>query len=137
MIKIKMIVRALDHYGNYKADSVGYSAGEKYWDIAKEISDLFNIYDTETEQTENNGQLKVKDILKIIAELDETMETEDILNLPVYIGDDDELNGIHCAWFRQVIDANNEEDADTFELLNECFPYEDVELEKGKAFLIS
>ena len=135
MVKIKMIVRALEHYGNYKADSVGFSAGEKYWDIAKEISDLFNIYELETEQTENNGQLTVKDILKAVAKLDEIMETEDILNLPVYIGDDDELNGIHCAWYSHSIDTNNDEDADFVELINENSG--NNPLKKGKAFLIS
>lgn len=135
MTKIKMIVKALEHCGNYKADSVGYSAGEKYWDIAKEISDLFNIYELEPEQTENNGQLTVKDILKTIAELTETMETEDILNMPIYIGDDDELNGIHCAWYRQTVDTNKEDDADLVELINENSG--NIELKKGKAFLLS
>ena len=135
MVKVKMIVKALEHYGNYKADSVGYSSGEKYWDIAREISDLFNIYGLETEHQESNGQLTVREIIKGIVELTETMETEDILSMPVYIGDDDELNGIHCAWYRQTVDTDNEEDAYLVELINDRSG--NNELEKGKAFLIS
>lgn len=135
MIKIKMIVKALEYYGNRKADTEGYSSGEKYWDIAREISDLFNIYELETEQTENNGQLTVRELIKGIAELTETMETEDILNIPIYIGDDDELNGIHCAWYRQTVDTNKEDDAALVELINENSG--NIELKKGKAILIS
>lgn len=128
-----MIVKALEHFGNYKADTVGYSEGEKYWGIAKEISDLFNTYGL-AEQTEESGQLTVKGILKTIAEFCDILDTEDILNLPVYIGDDDELNGIHCAWYSQPISANNEEDADLVELINENSSNNEL---KGKALLIS
>ena len=41
--------------------------------------------------------------------------------IPVYIGDDDEMNGIHNAWFVDIVDDKmHKEDRDTFvELINE------------------
>ena len=135
MIKIKMIVKALEHYGNYNYNINGYTGAVKYWDLAKEIGELFNIYGLSNDKTkEDIKQLTVKDLLIAIAELENTMETEDILNMPVYIGDDDELNGIHCAWFRQVVSAGNEEEADLVYLIEENIGQNKF---KGKAFLIS
>ena len=81
------------------------------------------------------GQLTVGDILRFIAELQKSgMSTKEIAELPVYLGNDDELNGIHCGWYTNLVDINNEEDADLVELINEdrC----NIEL-KGKAILIS
>ena len=62
------------------------------------------------------------------------MKLKEISSLPVYIGNDDELNGIHCAWYTNFMDAKNPEDADLVELINEdrC----NIKLE-GKAILIS
>ena len=84
-------------------------------------------------------QLTVGDILAIIRELkDGGMSMKEIGALPVYLGDDDELNGIHCAWYTNLVDADDTDDADnvyTVELINEnrC----NIKLEKGKAILIS
>ena len=62
------------------------------------------------------------------------MTTKEIAELPIYIGNDDELNGIHCGWYTNLVDVTNPEDADLVELINEdrC----NIEL-KGKAILIS
>lgn len=62
------------------------------------------------------------------------MSTEDIYKLPIYIGNDDELNGIHTAWFGQVIDVGNGEDTGFVEMINE--DYHNIKL-NGKAILIS
>lgn len=81
------------------------------------------------------NQLTVGAILKFIAELQKAgMSTKEIAALPVYLGRDDELNGIHTGWFTNLVDPDNEDDADFIELINEdrC----NVEL-KGKAILIS
>lgn len=81
------------------------------------------------------NQLTLGDILKFIAELQKAgMSTKEIVSLPVYLGRDDELNGIHTGWFTNLIDPDNEDDADFIELINEdrC----NVEF-KGKAILIS
>ena len=80
-------------------------------------------------------QLTLGDIIRFVKQLkDEGMSLSEIYKLPIYLGDDDELNGIHCGWYTNLVDINNEEDADLVELINEdrC----NIEL-KGKAILIS
>ena len=47
------------------------------------------------------------------------MTEADVKALPIYIGDDDELNGIHCGWNCSIVDADDEYDADVVELINE------------------
>lgn len=83
-------------------------------------------------------QLTLGDILKFIAAMQKAgMSTKEIAALPVYLGDDDELNGIHCGWYTNLVDANDTEDEDnvyTVELINERRG--NIEL-KGKAILIS
>ena len=66
-------------------------------------------------------QLTLGDILEFAEMLKkETFLTEeDIKALPVYIGDDDELNGIHCGWNCSIVDADDECDADIVEMINE------------------
>ena len=81
-------------------------------------------------------QLTVGDLLSHIATCKEQgMTMDEIKALPIYLGDDDELNGIHCAWYTNIVDTNNAEDGDLIELINEdrC----NHKLEKGKAILIS
>lgn len=80
-------------------------------------------------------QLTMNHILAFCAELRaQGMTMEEIKELPIYLGNDDELNGIHCGWCTNLVDINNPEDADLVELINEdrC----NIEL-KGKAILIS
>ena len=80
-------------------------------------------------------QLTMNHILAFCAELrKQGMTMEEIKELPIYLGNDDELNGIHCGWYTNLVDINNEEDANLVELINEdrC----NIEL-KGKAILIS
>ena len=83
-------------------------------------------------------QLTMNHILAFCAELrKQGMTMEEIKALPIYIGDDDELNGIHCGWYTNLVDANDTEDEDnvyTVELINERRG--NIEL-KGKAILIS
>ena len=68
-------------------------------------------------------QLTLGDILEFAEMLKkETFLTEeDIKALPVYIGDDDELNGIHLAWNCTIVDADDEYDADLVEMINENY----------------
>ena len=80
-------------------------------------------------------QLKMDNILAFCSELRERgMTMEDIKALPIYLGNDDELNGIHTAWYTNLVDPNNPEDADFVEMINDdrC----NIKL-KGKAILIS
>jgi hypothetical protein len=66
-------------------------------------------------------QLTINDILYMVKVLKEErgMSMADILKLPVYIGDDDELNGIHCGWECRIIDADDNEDAYFIEMIND------------------
>ena len=80
-------------------------------------------------------QLKMENILAFCSELRaQGMTMEEIKALPVYLGDDDELNGIHCGWYTNLVDPNNPEDEDLVEMINEdrC----NIKL-NGKAILIS
>ena len=81
------------------------------------------------------NQLTLGDILKLVAQLQNMgMGAKAIASLPIYLGRDDELNGIHTGWYVNLIDSDEEEDADLIELINEdrC----NIKLE-GKAILIS
>lgn len=82
-------------------------------------------------------QLTMGEILKLAVALQNNgMTAEEIANLPVYIGNDDELNGIHCAWCTGIVDADkNDENTILVEMINER--HGNYKLEKGKAILIS
>ena len=80
-------------------------------------------------------QLKLGSILKLISDLKtDGMSLEEIANLPVYIGDDDELNGIHCAWYAEQIDPEDENYEPFVEMINEDCGNIKIQ---GKAILIS
>ena len=79
-------------------------------------------------------QLTVEAILNLINFLKEDgMTDEEIKHLKIYIGNDDELNGIHTAWYVNLLD-DSEDNADLIEMINEdAHNYEFP----GKALLIS
>lgn len=84
------------------------------------------------------NQLTVCDILVAIRRLkDSGMSLKEIGELPIYIGDDDELNGIHCGWALDVVDADTDDEDIMYlvDMINEN-GY-NIKLEKGKAILIS
>lgn len=73
-------------------------------------------------------QLKFKNIIDLYYRLGKQYGLDAVLEMPVYLGNDDELNGIHCGWFCEMLDAKNEDDANCIELINEDygnFPLED------------
>lgn len=83
----------------------------------------------------SNGQLTLKDIYDVAATL--LKQGEDISKYPVYLGNDDELNGIHTGWYTNILDANDaeEENQCMIGMINEdCC---NVKFTKGKAILIS
>ena len=56
-------------------------------------------------------QLTINDIFVICAHLRQKgMTIEEIKALPIYLGDDDELNGIHTAWALDFIDSKHPTD---------------------------
>jgi hypothetical protein len=80
-------------------------------------------------------QLKMGQILKLASDLQkEGMILKEIVELPVYIGRDDELNGIHTAWYVEPIKPEEEEYKWMVEMINE--DHCNVKI-KGKAILIS
>lgn len=82
-------------------------------------------------------QLTVADILMCITQLKKLgMNDQELLTLPVYIGDDDELNGIHCAWETNLLDANDQSESGKYvlEMINEDSGNHPL---TGKAILIS
>lgn len=66
-------------------------------------------------------QLTVGDLIDLAKVLifEKGMSLEEVKELPVYIGDDNELNGIHCAGECQILDADDEEDRYYVEMINE------------------
>ena len=80
-------------------------------------------------------QLKIKDVVVFIKALQKAgMTNDEIYELPIYLGDDDELNGVHCAWFTNLVDSNEPEDGSLVEMINE--DSYSIKFE-GKAILIS
>ena len=53
------------------------------------------------------NQLTLGAILNIVNALKEQGMTEkEIKETPIYLGDDDELNGIHTGWYINIVDPN-------------------------------
>ena len=67
--------------------------------------------------------LTVGDVLKAIKKLKEEkgLTDKEISEIPVFIGDDDELNGIHTAWYAQKIEKSNPDDSDLFSMIEDRF----------------
>ena len=83
-------------------------------------------------------QLTVKDLLIALEAFrkDKGMSREELLKLPVYLGRDDELNGIHTAWCVDILDTALETETDEYliEMINEDRTNVPI---NGKAILIS
>lgn len=81
-------------------------------------------------------QLTLGDILRFVKELkDGGMSAKELQSLPIYLGDDDELNGIHCGWYTNLVDTEDKDNVYTVELINDNWG--NYKLETGKAILIS
>lgn len=57
-------------------------------------------------------QLKVKDLMATINHLISKYGKKKAMEMQVYLGDDDELNGIHSGWDITIIDTTDENDPD-------------------------
>lgn len=57
-------------------------------------------------------QLKVKDLVATINFLINKYGKEKAMEMQVYLGDDDELNGVHDGWGATIIDTTDENDPD-------------------------
>lgn len=83
-------------------------------------------------------QLTVRDLLLVLNEIRENQEMsyEEFLKLPIYLGRDEELNGIHTAWCVDILDTGLKTEIDEclIEMING--DRTNVPLD-GKAILIS
>ena len=65
-----------------------------------------------------NTQLTMQSILEVALKLEE--QGLDLSKLRVYLGNDDELNGVHNAWYCELVENNGEEENNCIvELINE------------------
>lgn len=78
------------------------------------------------------NQLTLKDIFDIALGLLEN--GEDLSEYPVYIGNDDEFNGIHNGWFTNILDVKNKDCRSFIELIEEDHCTTNL---KNKGILIS
>lgn len=63
-------------------------------------------------------QLTMKDIFDMALKLQK--KGVDLSKLKIYLGNDEELNGVHNAWYCEVIENNGEEENDAVvDLINE------------------
>lgn len=78
-------------------------------------------------------QLQIGDIIRVIESLEKSgFKKEEIKSMPIYLGDDDEMNGIHTAWYCQLV--TEEDDQDLIEMISDNCG--NIEFEKN-AILIS
>ena len=77
------------------------------------------------------GQLTLDKIFEVCMEL--KRKGEDLSQYQVYLGDDDELNGIHTGWYVNVL-STEKDDEDFIGLINEDRHNEEF---RGKGILIS
>lgn len=78
------------------------------------------------------NQLTLKAIFDIALELLE--KGEDLSKYPIYLGNDDELNGIHNGWFINILNVKDEDCKPFIELIEEDRCTTDL---KDKGILIS
>lgn len=65
-----------------------------------------------------NTQLTMQSILEVALKLEE--QGLDLSKLRVFLGNDDELNGVHNAWYCELVENNGEEENNCIvELINE------------------
>lgn len=65
-----------------------------------------------------NTQLTMQSILEVALKLEE--QGLDLSKIRVFLGNDDELNGVHNAWYCELIENNGEEENNCIvELINE------------------
>lgn len=65
-----------------------------------------------------NTQLTMQSILEVALKLEE--QGLDLSKIRVFLGNDDELNGVHNAWFCELVENNGEEENNCIvDLINE------------------
>lgn len=80
-----------------------------------------------------NEQLTMEKILNVALAMKQ--KGIDLSKIKVFLGNDDELNGIHNAWYCELITNNGQEDNDFIvDLINE--DYNNNKVEKNEKFIL-
>lgn len=80
-----------------------------------------------------NEQLTMEKILNVALAMKQ--KGIDLSKIKVFLGNDDELNGIHTAWYCELITNNGQEDNDFIvDLINE--DYNNNKVEKDEKFIL-
>ena len=80
-----------------------------------------------------NEQLTMEKILNVALAMKQ--KGIDLSKIKVFLGNDDELNGIHNAWYCELITNNGQEDNDFIvDLINE--DYNNSKVEKDEKFIL-
>lgn len=80
-----------------------------------------------------NEQLTMEEILNVALAMKQ--KGIDLSKIKVFLGNDDELNGIHNAWYCELITNNGQEDNDFIvDLINE--DYNNNKVEKDEKFIL-
>ncbi len=80
-----------------------------------------------------NEQLTMEKILNVALAMKQ--KGIDLSKIKVFLGNDDELNGIHNAWYCELITNNGQEDNDFIvDLINE--DYNNNKVEKDEKFIL-
>ena len=77
-------------------------------------------------------QLTLNEIYNVAKEL--IKNGENLSDYPVYLGNDDELNGIHNGWYINLLNVKDEDSEDLIELINNDYCTTNL---KDKGILIS
>lgn len=80
-----------------------------------------------------NEQLTMEKILNVALAMKQ--KGIDLSKIKVFLGNDDELNGIHNAWYCELVTNNGQEDNDFIvDLINE--DYNNNKVEKDEKFIL-
>lgn len=77
--------------------------------LKKSFEEEFNMEVSVDEAEESNSQCTVKDLRRLLKQIDELpLSEKEKDQIQVYLGDDDELNGIHTGWYAEMVDLEKD-----------------------------
>lgn len=77
--------------------------------LKKSFEEEFNMEESVDEADESNSQCTVKDLRRLLKQIDELpLSEKEKDQIQIYLGDDDELNGIHTGWYAEIVDLEKD-----------------------------
>lgn len=77
--------------------------------LKKSFEEEFNMEVSVDEAEESNSQCTVKDLRRLLKQIDElSLSEKEKDQIQIYLGDDDELNGIHTGWYAEMVDLEKD-----------------------------